>query len=92
MDYPGLVVYTLGWGFDQSVQLWLTSRVERAQIAVLYSTISLVSSVGGLTEEPLLAFTFSAGLDMVGAGSGLPFLVAAGIFAVSSLGIWFTRG
>lgn len=51
-----------------------------------------MSSVGGLTEAPLLAFTFSAGLDMVGAGSGLPFLVAAGIFAVSSLGIWFTRG
>lgn len=85
------MVYALGWGFDQSVQLWLTYRVERAQIAVLYSAISLVSSVGGLTEAPLLAFTFSAGLDLVGAGAGLPFLVAAGIFAVSSIGVWFAR-
>jgi hypothetical protein len=48
--------------------------------------------VGGLTEAPLLAFTFSAGLDLVGTGAGLPFLVAAGIFAVSSIGIWFARG
>lgn len=92
MYTSGLIIYTLGWGFDQSVQLWLTSRVDRAQIAVLYSTTSLVSAVGGLAEAPLLAFTFSAGLDMVGFGAGLPFLVAGGIFTVSSIGIWIAGG
>ncbi|QKX58861.1 uncharacterized protein TRUGW13939_05989 [Talaromyces rugulosus] len=30
----GHVVYTLGWGFDQSVRLWLTSRVEQTQIGI----------------------------------------------------------
>jgi len=67
------------------------SRVEQTQIALLYSAMSVVGSIGGLAEAPLLAATFSTGLGLSGVWSGLSFFAAGGICAIASVGVWMAE-
>lgn len=53
--------------------------------------MSVVGSIGGLAEAPLLAVTFSKGLGFNGVASGLPFFAAGGLCAMASLGVWIAK-
>lgn len=66
----------------------MTSRVEKDQVAILYTALSIVDAIGALAGAPILAASFSAGLSLKGVLSGLPFLVAGGIYALAGSGIW----
>lgn len=84
----GLVVFTLGYGYTQSAQLFLASRVEKDQLGLLYTVTATISAIGGIFGAPLIAQTLNLGLKLSGIWLGLPFFVGAGIYALSSIGVW----
>ncbi|UKZ69757.1 uncharacterized protein TrAtP1_010761 [Trichoderma atroviride] len=84
----GLVVFTLGYGYTQSAQLFLASRVEKDQLGLLYTVTATISAIGGILGAPLIAQTLNLGLKLSGIWLGLPFFVAAGVYALSSIGVW----
>jgi hypothetical protein len=82
-------VFTLGRAYDKSVMLFLTSRAEKDNIGLLYSTIAVIMTIGGTVGGPIYGGLFSLGLKLSGSWLGLPpFFVAASIYGLSSLGIW----
>lgn len=84
----GLVVFTLGYGYTQSAQLFLASRVEKDQLGLLYTVTATISAIGGIFGAPLIAQTLNLGLKLSGIWLGLPFFVGTGVYALSSIGVW----
>ena len=70
------------------MQLFVTSRVDKNQVALIYTAFSVMDAIGALAGSPMLAVSFSAGLKMEGLFFGLPLLVAGALFAFASSGIW----
>ncbi len=88
ISWLGLVVFTLGWAYDKSTMLFLTSRVENNNIGLLYSIIAVIMTVGGIMGGPMYGSLFSLGWRLSGSWLGLPFFVAAGVYGFSGLGLW----
>lgn len=68
-------MFTLGWAYDKSAMLFLTSRVEKDNIGLLYSTIAVIMTIGGIVGGPIYGGLFSLGLKLSGPWLGLPFFV-----------------
>ncbi|OOF96619.1 hypothetical protein ASPCADRAFT_129694 [Aspergillus carbonarius ITEM 5010] len=75
----GLMLFIMGTGFRQSVQSYLTGAVPPENIALLYTSITVLDALGSLAAAPLLAYTLAAGIQAGGMAMGLPFLFAAGL-------------
>jgi hypothetical protein len=82
-------VFTLGWAYDKSAMLFLTSRVEKDKVGILYSIIAVIMTIGGIIGGPIFGWSFSLGLKFSGSYLGLPFFIAASIYGLSALGILF---
>ncbi|KAK2810690.1 hypothetical protein FQN50_002733 [Emmonsiellopsis sp. PD_5] len=87
----GLVVYTLGGGFNAVNMSLVSTLVEPRHIARLYSVISMLSMVGAFVGGPLLAALFGLGMKMGEGWVGLPFLGAALLYGVIWVPVWFIR-
>ena len=91
----GLTVYTFGAGFPPILRSLATAVVEShhasktSDIGRLYALISVIEGVGSLIAGPGMAWIFTFGMDFGGIWVGLPFAVAAGLFAVVSQGEFF---
>jgi hypothetical protein len=72
----GLVVFSLGYGFGPAVRGLLVTLVENRRTGMLFTTMSLLESVGLLVSGPLLAETFKVGMAWGGVWIGLPFMTA----------------
>lgn len=83
-----LIIFTLGSGFRQSIQSFITSLIDQNQIGSLYTIISIIDVIGSMAASALLAGTFAKGIQLGGMALGLPFLVSAGLYAISGLGVW----
>jgi hypothetical protein len=66
----------------------MTSLVSREDTALLFTMIGVFDSIGGLIGAPLLALSFSAGINKGGLLMGLPFYCAAVIYGLSGVSIW----
>lgn len=84
----GLVVWSLGTGFDALSRSLITTLVDREHIAQLYAAISIVETAGALAAGPTLAGLYSLGLKWKGAWTGLPFFGLATISFAGGLGVW----
>ncbi|KAK2773040.1 hypothetical protein FQN52_004725 [Onygenales sp. PD_12] len=87
----GLVVYTLGSGFNAVNMSLVSTLVEPRHIARLYSIVSMLSMVGSFVGGPLLAALFGLGMKMGEGWVGLPFLGAALLYGVILASVWFIR-
>ncbi|PWY87875.1 MFS general substrate transporter [Aspergillus sclerotioniger CBS 115572] len=87
----GLMLFIMGTGFRQSVQSYLTGAVPPENITLLYTSITVLDALGSLAAAPLLAYTLAAGIQAGGMAMGLPFLLAAGLYTVSGVGVWRVR-
>jgi MFS-type transporter involved in bile tolerance (Atg22 family) len=84
-------VFAFGAGFSQAARSLLTSLVSRENIGVLYMLISIVDGIGSLIAPLSFAWTLSAGLQPGAKIPGLPFLMAAFLYGVSSVSMWLIR-
>lgn len=84
----GLIIFTCGWGFTNSIQLLASSGMAPDQIAMLYSAFSFVDAIGGLVGPPVIASSYSIGLTLGGIWPSLPFFVAAVTYILTGAGIW----
>ncbi|PGH13869.1 hypothetical protein AJ80_06138 [Polytolypa hystricis UAMH7299] len=88
----GLVIYTLGNGFGALLLSLISTFVDAAHIARLYSVTFVVATAGSFVGGPLLAALFNLGLGMGGGvWSGLPFLGNAALHGLVCLAIWSVR-
>lgn len=83
----GQLLVSLGSAFGVLAKSVVTSMVEQKHLATIFTTISVLSSLGSLIGAPLLAYTFKQGLKLGGIWIGLPFLVATGCFMLALLAI-----
>lgn len=79
----GLVLFSLGSAFVVSTRSLATALVRPEQIGRLYSAAAVVQSIGTLVAGPLFSKLFHIGLET--SWLGLPFLLAAGLFALATL-------
>lgn len=84
-----IVVFTLGSGFGAAMRSFVTSLVPKNETALLYTMISIFTSLGTLIGTPLVGLIFSAGIRKGGAAIGLPFFVGSALYFISGLAVWF---
>jgi len=89
--FVAVVVFTFGQGFGAAMRSFLTSLVSKNQTALLYTMISIFSSLGTLVGTPLIGLVFSLGIKKGGAAIALPFFVGAALYFCSGLSIWFMK-
>jgi hypothetical protein len=86
----GLIVYTLGTGFQPVVRSLITHLVEshhasnKSDIGRLYALISVIEGLGSLIAGPGMAWAFRLGINLGEGWLGLPFALGAVLFAVIS--------
>lgn len=87
----GLVIISLGGGYNVLIRSLLTSIVEANHVGTLYNTIAVTETVGLVIAGPLLSASFRRGLEMGGAWIGLPFIVAGGLFVTAIVVVFSIR-
>ncbi|KAL3417341.1 MFS transporter [Phlyctema vagabunda] len=87
----GLVSFSLGGGYSQVIRSLLTSIVEPHFVGTLYNTIAMAETIGLILAGPLLASAFKKGLELGGAWIGMPFMVAAVLFLISTVAVFLIR-
>ncbi|KAK3191539.1 hypothetical protein K4F52_002354 [Lecanicillium sp. MT-2017a] len=87
----GLIVTTLGMGFPPIIRSLVTFLVEShhasqtSDVGRLYAVIAAMEGVGSLVAGPGMAWAFRVGISWGRAWLGLPFAVAAFLFASVSV-------
>jgi hypothetical protein len=87
----GLVICALGFSFQITARSLVTCLVDKNLLGTVYTAIATVTSGGMVFAGPLLAYTFKWGMLLGNSWLGLPFLTAAGLYAISFLSISSTK-
>lgn len=85
------MIFTLGSGYRQSLQSFMTSLAEPDQVAMLYTLMLIVDALASFIASPLLATMLAVGLSTSNVPVGLPFLVCAALYMLSGICIWCIR-
>ncbi|KAK2734064.1 hypothetical protein FQN55_002932 [Onygenales sp. PD_40] len=85
------LLQTLGIGFVFVIRSLATTMVRRDQTARLYTFIEMLQAVGMIIASPTVTVVFTWGLGLGGGWIGLPWVVAAGLFAVTGGLVWAVR-
>lgn len=72
----GLIIYSLGYGYGPAVRGLVVTMAEGRQTGLLFTSMSLLESIGLLVAGPLLAATFKVGMGWGSVWIGLPFISA----------------
>ncbi|GAB1312338.1 hypothetical protein MFIFM68171_02548 [Madurella fahalii] len=62
----GIGVWTLGTGFQASIKSLLSSMVDKAMVGTVFTTLSLIDTVGALLAGPIDALVMKQALSMEG--------------------------
>ncbi|PGG97775.1 hypothetical protein GX51_07156 [Blastomyces parvus] len=87
----GLVIYTLGSGFNALNLSLVATYVQPQHMARLYSVVSMVSTLGVFVGSLLMAGLFSLGLRMGNGWVGLPYFGIAVLYGMIFVAVWFIR-
>ncbi|KAI7553027.1 hypothetical protein KC331_g1507 [Hortaea werneckii] len=79
----GLLLYTLGTGFNTFARSLVSVLVEPTMIGTLYTMISVMDTLGSLSAGPFVAEAFKWGIHWGGVWQGLPYMLS---FAFCGLG------
>lgn len=92
----GLVITTLGGGYQSLCRSLITSMVDKEHVARLYSLIAVIETATLLAAGPIVGVLFSLGMKWKGPYLGLPYLLIAVIWFCGGLAVWtfgfLTRG
>jgi MFS family permease len=83
----GQVLFSLGYSFGVTATSLITGLVEQKHLGVLYTSIATMTYCGIVVGGPLLASTFSWGMQLGGFCVGLPFLITAGFFLIGTVAV-----
>jgi MFS family permease len=86
-----LVVFAGGGGLTSLIRSLANSLVEEHHVGVLNSLVGFLDMVGMMIAGPILAEAMKLGLKWQGLWMGLPFMVSAFLFAISTLIVWTFR-
>lgn len=78
----GVILFGLGAGYSASIRGAITSLTAVHDRALIYSTMSMLDTIGSLIGAPLWPLVYRLGLKAGGFLLGLPFAVAAAMFAL----------
>lgn len=84
----GMIIWTVGTGYESLTRSLITTLVDKEHIGRLYSIITVVETVGALIAGPTLNWLYSVGLKKGGGWIGLPFYFLTLVCLVASLGTW----
>jgi hypothetical protein len=92
----GLIVYTLGIGFNAFCRSLISTLVNQEHISRLYAVLSIIEIIGASINGPALAWLYSLGLKLSRKGErngylGLPFWGAMVLTAISGGGIMWVK-
>lgn len=83
----GQLLVSLGSAFGVLAKSVVTRMVEQKHLATIFTTISVLSSLGSLIGAPLLAYAFKQGMKLGGVWVGMPFLIASGCFMLATCAV-----
>ncbi|OJJ47370.1 hypothetical protein ASPZODRAFT_65203 [Penicilliopsis zonata CBS 506.65] len=83
----GMMLLSMGAAFLVSCRSFVTSLVRPDHVGALYSSATVVSSLGMVVAGPLFAYAFRLGLNLGPAWLGLPFLLAGVIYLLGSVSL-----
>lgn len=86
-----VVVYAGGGGLSSLVRSLANALVEEHHVGILNSLVGFLEMVGVMIAGPLLAKAMKLGLQWKGPWIGLPFMVSAFLFGLSTLILWAFR-
>ncbi|KAI7551397.1 hypothetical protein KC331_g2580 [Hortaea werneckii] len=81
----GLLLYTLGTGFNTFARSLVSVLVEPTMIGTLYTMISVMDTLGSLSAGPLVAEAFKWGMRMGSVWHGLPYMLSFTFCGVGAL-------
>lgn len=87
----GIVIFAFGSGFSPAARSLATTFVQQNEAGLLYTTLAITQTIGGLIAGPLLALSFRLGLSIGAEWTGIPFALVAGLFACGLIAISFVR-
>ncbi|KAK2026626.1 putative MFS transporter [Colletotrichum zoysiae] len=83
----GLAFYTLGNGFSSFARSLLSSLVEKDMVGTLFTTLSMMDTLGSLLAGPIVAKTFSWSMRLDGIWKGMPYVMSFIICGLASLAL-----
>lgn len=87
----GIVIFAFGSGFSPAARSLATTFVQQDEAGLLYTTLAITQTIGGLIAGPLLALSFRWGLSIGAEWTGIPFALVAGFFACGFIAVCFVR-
>ncbi|KAI6403203.1 hypothetical protein MCOR23_003579 [Pyricularia oryzae] len=83
----GLPCYTLGSGFGLFARSLLSSLVEKDMVGTLYTTLSIMDTLGSLLAGPVVAGIFGWSMRLDGVWKGMPYLVSFVLCGLASVAL-----
>ncbi|KAB5528849.1 major facilitator superfamily domain-containing protein [Coniochaeta sp. 2T2.1] len=83
-----LVVFAAGGGLTPLVRSLANALVEEHHVGILNSLISFLDNIGMMIAGPILAKALKIGFHWGGMWDGLPFMVSAFLFSISTAVVW----
>ena len=87
----GVAFYTFGAGFQASTKSLLGSMVDKTLLGTVFSTLSLMDTVGALFAGPVDAILMKHSLRMKGIWQGLPFMFASVCCALATVSLAYVN-
>ncbi|KAF4869877.1 MFS efflux pump atnC [Colletotrichum siamense] len=84
----GLAFYTLGNGFSSFARSLLSSLVEKDMVGTLFTTLSMMDTLGSLLAGPIVARTFSWSMRLDGIWKGMPYIMSFAMCGLASLALY----
>jgi MFS family permease len=83
----GLVLYTLGSGFQSFARSLLSSLVKSDMVGTLFTTLAMMDTVGTLLAGPIVALVFGWSVKQDGVWRGMPFLLSFFLCGLAGLAL-----
>jgi len=91
MLMASLVVFAGGGGLAPLVRSLANALVEEHHVGILNSLVGFLDMIGIMVAGPILAAAMKLGFEWGGAWIGLPFMVSAFLFGISTFIVWTFR-
>lgn len=85
---PSLVMYNMYTAYLAALRSVVTEIAGESKLAVVFSTMGLLDSLGMLVAGPVMAQAYSLGLRLGGDWQGLPFYISGGLVAIVAVMMW----
>lgn len=87
----GLIIFSFGFPYGFILRGLLSELVDGQHYGLLFASVALMESLGGVLGRPLMQVCFESGANFGGVWTGLPFLVATLFFVLAVILLRYVR-